>query len=76
MTDERIKARISEICSHFLFSYKGKDCGVDPFSETNFDMWCGEEYLKAKSIEAVMNTPLFDGKTLSEIANDIDIVSW
>ncbi|MCD8055316.1 MAG: hypothetical protein LUE25_01145 [Clostridiales bacterium] len=76
MTAEMIKNRISEICSHFLFTYNGKNCGVDPFSQNDFDMWYGDDYHHADSIENVMNVPLFDGKTLTDIANKIEITEY
>ncbi len=73
MTADKIKNRINELASHFLFKYQGKECGVDPFSRSDFDMWCGEDYMKATSIDEVMEVPFFEGKALQDIANEIDI---
>jgi hypothetical protein len=68
MTADKIKNRINELASHFLFEYKGKECGVDPINHSNFD--------NAHSIDEVMETPFFEGKALNEICNEIDIVEW
>ena len=74
MIAKRLKDRINEICAHVLFVYNGKNCGVDPFSENDFDMWYGDEDYKATSIDEVMSYPLFDGKSLSDIAEHIEDV--
>ena len=73
---DKIKNRINEICSHFTFEYNGKPCGVDPYSKNDFDMWCGDSEFCAKSIDEVMDYPLFNGKSLTEIADDIEIIDW
>ena len=62
---------VKSITSHVLFEYNGKSCGIDPFSIDDFDMWYGDEYYKAESIDDVMNHPLFDGKSLTEIFEEI-----
>lgn len=76
MTVKDIRDRINEICNCFQFEFNGKTCGVDPFSYENFDMWCGDDSMKAKSIEEVMETKFFDGKALSEIVNEIIVIEW
>lgn len=54
------------------FIYNGKDCGIDPMSITEFDMWYGEDFITVNSIDKVMNTALFDGKTLLDIVDDVE----
>lgn len=76
MTADDVKNRIKEICNCFQFEFKEKLCGVDPFSCEDFDMWFGEDYMKATSIEEVMGTKFFDGKALNEIVNEIKIIDW
>lgn len=76
MKAEKIKNRISEICSHFTFIYQGKDCGVDPFSHNHFDMWFGDTDKTVNNIDDVMNSPFFDGKSLSEICEDIEVIDF
>lgn len=72
MNAEKIRARIDEICSHFLFTYRGLSCGVDPLGVSEFDMWCGDKLMTATSIDEVMSTPFFSGKSLQDIAEDIE----
>lgn len=76
MTADKIKNRLSEMCTHMTFSFAGKDCGVDPLSHSHFDMWFGDDTLSANSIDEVMSAPLFDGKALEDIATSIDIIDW
>ena len=71
-----IKERINELASHFTFEYQSLSCGVDPFSQNEFDLWCGDNNRTAKSIDEVMTTPFFNGKSLSEIADDIEIIDF
>ena len=55
------------------FDYKGKHCGVEPYHD-HYDMWYGENisYI-AKSIDEVINHKLFDGKSLKEIADEVEL---
>lgn len=61
--------------SHVIFEYNGKNCGIDPFSNTNFDVWYGDKIEKMTSIEDVFHSPFFDGKSLADIIPEID-VGW
>ena len=72
MKNNELKDRIAEIVTQITFTYNGKNCGVDPMSSTEFDMWCGDEFVTVGSIEEVMNTKLFDDKSLADIVDDID----
>lgn len=76
MTTEEIRHRISEICTLFGFEYNGKVGDVDPFSETDFDLTYDGETIKVDSIDKVMETPFFDGKSLAEIVSEIDIIAF
>ena len=69
-----LKERINSLCTHVLFTYNRKECGVDPFNEKHFDMWYGEECMEAHSIDEVMETPFFDGKALQDIVDQIEDV--
>ncbi len=71
MTVTQLKNELKDLAHYAIFEYKGKRCGVDPVSQKHFDMWYGENDYPAKSIDEVMEYPLFDGKTLSEIFDDI-----
>lgn len=74
MTAKDLKDRINSICTHVLFDYNGKECGVDPFNEKHFDMWCGDDFMEAHSIDEVMKTPFFEGKALENIIDQLENV--
>ena len=74
MTAKKIRDRIESLCTHVLFDYNGKACGVDPFDAGHFDMWCGEDFMEAHSIEEVMQEPFFEGKVMQDIIDQIENV--
>lgn len=39
-------------------------------------MWYGDNNMTANNIEDVMNYPFFDGKSLSEICGNIEIIDF
>lgn len=71
MTEFDIKAYLGNLTSHVMFEYNGYSCGVDPLAHDNFDMWYGDESMTAHSIDEVMTTKFFDGKSLDDILDDI-----
>lgn len=71
MIINKIKQRLSEMCTHILFNYNGVQCGIDHISPTRFDMWYGDKVYEAKNIESVMNAAIFNGKTLGEIIGNV-----
>lgn len=72
MTTLEVKNYIESLVSHLTFKLNNKNCGIDPLSKNNFEMWCGENSMTAKSIDEVMNTVFFDGKALNDIANTLE----
>ncbi|MFQ9516732.1 MAG: hypothetical protein ACLRZ9_13035 [Eubacterium sp.] len=71
MSADKLKQIVLDVFSHVTFEYKGISCGIDPFSETEFDIWYGDEVETVNSIDRVMDTPIFDGKPLNEIIDKI-----
>ena len=69
MTAKDLRDRIESLCTHVLFEYNEKECGVDPFNAKHFDVWCGDDFMEAHSIDEVMKTPFFDGKALEDIVD-------
>lgn len=74
MTAKDLRDRIDSICTHVLFDYNGKECGVDPLNEKHFDMWCGDDFMEAHSIDEVMRAPFFEGNPLEEIVDQLENV--
>ena len=73
MTGKDIQKKVLKTFSAFCFTYDGKNCGIDPFSETRFCLWYGDEDLYVHSIDEVIKTPFFGGKCFNEIADEIDV---
>lgn len=72
MTCDNIRDYLLNVVSHITFEYNEKKCGIDPFSNSDFDVWCGDDCQNVKSIDEVMGINIFDGKSLNEIAAEID----
>ena len=71
MTEFNMKEYLGNLTSHVMFEYNGYSCGVDPLARDKFDMWYGDESMTAHSIDEVMTTKFFDGKSLENILDDI-----
>ena len=71
MSIAEVKAYLSALTSHVTFEYNGFNCGVDPFNKARFEIWYGQKSATMTSIEAVMTTKFFDGKSLEEIWDDV-----
>ncbi|MBM6762141.1 hypothetical protein [Megamonas hypermegale] len=77
-----IKNRINELCNAFVFEYNNKLCGIDPLNRNKFNMWYGEnDVMTAKNIDEVMQTPFFNGMSLTnliekKLINEKNIVSY
>lgn len=71
MTKFNVREFLKNLTGHVTFEYNGNLCGVDPLSSTTFDMWCGTNSMTANSIDEVMATEFFDGKSLTDILDDI-----
>ena len=74
MTAIELRDRIKSLCTHVLFDYNGKECGVDPFNAKHSDMWYGDTFMEAHSIDEVMKTPFFGGKALEDIVDQLENV--
>lgn len=71
MSITKLKDYLENLTSHVLFEYNGQSCGVDPLSTNKFEMWYGSNGMTASSIDEVMTTKFFNGKSLTDIWDDI-----
>lgn len=71
MTSEKLRELIMTTFSAVTFIYNGKNCGIDPYSTEEYDIWYGENDTTVKSFDEVLNIPLFDGKALCDIIDNI-----
>lgn len=76
MKADEIKTIINSLVGCVCFDYEGKNCGVDPFNTEHFDMWFGNVSMIASSIDEVMYSPFFGGKSLSEISGQISSIDY
>ena len=76
MTEMQIRKRIAKCATLFGFIYNKKEGNVDPYSPSEFLLYFDGNELTVHSIDEVMDTAFFDGKSLREITNDIIITDW
>lgn len=58
------------------FEYNGLECHIDPFNSTLFHIYCNGDEKDVHSIDDVMSAPLFGGKCLNDIADQVQILDW
>ena len=66
-----LKNRIASLSGFIGFDYNDTPCGIDPINQSHFEMWCGNDYITAKSIDEVMTTKIFNGNSLTDIFDKI-----
>lgn len=76
MTITEVKDYLKHLTSHVLFEYNGQSCGVDPLSRNKFDIWYGSKGTTVSSIDEVMTIKFFDGKSLTDIWDDISELEY
>lgn len=76
MTQKKFFEYIESLVSHIYFTYNGKDCVVDPFNAHCFILVYGDFETECKNIDEVKNGKYFDGKSLSEIFDDITDIEY
>ena len=76
MTILELKNYLTNLIGHVTFEYNGYSCGIDPLSLNKFDIWYGNDAVTVNSIEKVMNEPLFNGKSMKDIWDDITNVDF
>lgn len=68
---------LDECCNDVTFSFDGKSSGIMPevknYQKT-YHVWFGDNTKDYPSTENLMNDNFFDGRTLKEIFNKLDIV--
>lgn len=67
----KVKNYISNLMGHVTFDYNGYSCGIDPLSLDSFDMWYGDKETTVDSVKKAFTIKFFDGKSLTEIWDDV-----
>ena len=76
MTLTQFKAYMEHLVGCVNFEYNGYSCGVDPIGRGQYDMWCGEDTATVTSVDDVLTTEIFNGKSLTDIWNDISELDY
>lgn len=72
MMAKELENLITSLAYDIEFEYNGRHCSICPFNRNNIALAYGEDTAECKSVREAMETPLFDGKLLNEIAEEID----
>ena len=73
---EQIKDIILSCLTCITFTYRGKDCNIDPFPPDHFHIYCDGDEWDVSSIDEVMQGQFFDEMCLRDIAQEIQDFSW
>ena len=73
MNKEDLRNWIDSLSQDIDFAYHGIAGCICPFSRTDISLCYGDKEQTFDSIDAVMNTPFFDGKSLAEVCHEMTI---
>lgn len=73
MTINQLNRRIADITDDVCFDYNGITCCICPVSPTRFDMGYGDIGLQCTSVAEIFDAPIFNGKTLRDICDEIEL---
>lgn len=65
---------INDLTMDLTFVYQGKEGAVCPISRNKIYFGYGDMDIEYNSIESLMSDPFFDGKSLNEIAGEIELL--
>lgn len=75
MNSNKLRKIISECCNDIVFFYQGKPSGIT--SEVHnfvptFQVWHGDEIKEYDNIDDVMTDTFYSGKSLTDIAKEVE----
>ena len=76
MTINEIRNAMLNDGNMIYFSYNGKECGADiesGFPSVKLQTWCGQEIKYYKSFEKMITDNFFDGHSLSDLLDTVEI---
>lgn len=68
---------LNDCCNDIAFSFGGKQSGVMPEvanHKKTYHVWYGEKTKDYLSVDELVNDRFFDGKSIKEIFNELDII--
>jgi len=72
LSKSKLKSMIVSNIQDIEFTYKGTHGAICPFSEDFISIGFGDIEVDCKSIDEVMASTIFDGKTLEQICDEAD----
>ena len=73
MNAEQLKSEILSLNGDIVFTFNGVSFCIIPFNSSKFQLCIDDRVTEYNSIDALFSDPIFFGKTLSEIAGQIEI---
>lgn len=73
MKKSELKRQILSLTQDITFDYHGKTACINPWSEDRFEVGFGDTAKTYSSIKDLMDDPLYDGKSLSQICDQLNI---
>ncbi|WP_101698507.1 hypothetical protein [Clostridium minihomine] len=73
MTSNKIKDLILQFTDDVVFFYHGKSGCINPWNEHKFEVGFGNIGKEYDSIDALMSDPIYDGFSLNQIADKIEL---
>lgn len=73
MSANAIKNLILSLVQDVVFDYGGKTCCINPSSANSFELGYNDDVKLYSDIDDLMNDPIFGGKSLTDIADIIEI---
>jgi len=76
MRPNDIKKIIADCINTITFKYNGENCGVDPevnHYEPTYTMWYGKKWKDFFNVDDLLAEKFFDGKSLLDICDKLDI---
>lgn len=66
--------RINDLTMDLTFAYQGKEGAICPISRNKIYFGYGDMDMEYNSIDDLMSDRIFDGKSLNEIAGEIELL--
>jgi len=74
MNNVELKDWIASCVQDITFEYRGEECSIIPLSEHDMSVSFGPHRVKDYTgIDDLMNDPFWDGRSLTEIAEEIEL---
>jgi len=75
MNAKDLKTRVDSLTQDISFIFNGIECSIIPINRENISVSYGEHRVKDYGdSNAMMEDPFWDGKSLNEIAGEIELI--